>query len=180
MTPAPTRHRILVGLPPCGPMPEQFSATGQGMHREGLVVEFTPPEAPPWLGNFQRGTTSLDVVIASRQNTTVIVIAGGQAYVVDPVSRSCVRVFGGELEHAFEFADRTVFSNGLWLEAIAGERLLWRTPRLSWDGMKEVRVDGSRIVGRAYDPTTDAWAPFSVEIANGDAVGGSYPPELPT
>ncbi len=172
--------RVLDGLPAYGDMPEQFSATGQGMHREGFVVEFTPPDAPSWIGNFQRSMTSLDVVIASRGDGTVTVIAGGQAYVVDPVSRSCVRTFGGQIEHVFDLADRTVFSNGLWLEATDGERLLWRTRRLSWDGMMDVRVDGERIVGNAYDPMTDEWTPFSVEVANGEAVGGSYPPELPT
>lgn len=174
------RHRVLDGLPPYGPMPEQFSASGQGMHREGYVVEFTPPDAPSWIGSFQRGLTSLDVVIASRRDTAVTVIAGGQAYVVDPTSRSCVRTFGGQIEHVFDVADRTVFSNGLWLEATDGERLLWRTRRLSWDGMMEVHVDGERIVGRAYDPMTDEWTPFSVEVVSGEAVGGSYPPELPT
>lgn len=174
-----SRWRVLAGLPAYGDMPEQFSATGQGMHREGFVVEFTPPDAPSWVGNFQRGMTSLDVVIASRGDGTVTVIAGGQAYVVDPGSRSCVRTFGGQIEHVFDLADRTVFSNGLWLEATDGERLLWRTRRLSWDGMMEVRVAGERIVGNAYDPMTDEWAPFSVEIANGEAQGGSYPPELP-
>lgn len=73
-----------------------------------------------------------------------------------------------------------MFSNGLWLEATEGERLLWRTRRLSWDGMMEVRVDGERIVGNAYDPMNDEWTPFAVEIATGEAVGGSYPPDLPT
>ncbi|HVJ92355.1 MAG TPA: hypothetical protein VM580_21290 [Labilithrix sp.] len=174
------RHRVLDGLPPYGPMPAQFSVTGQGMHREGFVVEFTPPGAPSWIGNFQRGMTSLDVLIASRGNTTVTVIAGGQAYVVEPAARSCVRAFGGQIEHAFALADRTVFSNGLWLEATDGERLLWRTRRLSWDGMMDVRVDGERIVGNAYDPMNDEWTPFSVEVANGEAVGGSYPLDLPT
>ena len=69
-----------------------------------------------------------------------------------------------------------MFSNGLWLEATDGERLLWRTRRLSWDGMMEVRVDGERIVGHAYDPMNDEWTPFAVEIATGEAFGGSYPP----
>lgn len=173
------RHRVLDGLPPYGPMPEPFSATGQGLHREGLVVELTPPDGLSWIGNFQRGLTTLDVVLASRRDTNVTVIAGGLAYVVEPVSRSCIRTFGGQIEHAFDLGDCTVFSNGLWLEATDGERLLWRTQRLSWDGMMEVRVDGERIVGNAYDPLTDAWTPFSIDVATGEASGGSYPPELP-
>lgn len=172
--------RVLDGLPPYGPTPEQFSATGQGMHREGFVVELTPSGALAWVGNFQRGMTNLDAVVASRRDATMTVIAGGQAYVVDPRSRCCLRTFGGHIEHVFDLEDRTVFSNGLWLEATDSERLLWRTRRLSWDGMMDVRLAGESIVGEAYDPATDEWTHFSVDVANGEAVGGSYPPELPT
>jgi hypothetical protein len=175
-----TRWRVLDGLPPYGPPAEPFSTTGQGLHREGLVVEFTTSDARSWVGNFQRGMTNLDVVVSSPTGATAIVVAGGQAYVVDPESRTCVRTFGGQIEHVFEFEDRAVFSNGLWLEATDCERLLWRTRRLSWDGMMNVRVDGEKIVGDAYDPMNDTWMPFSVDLTNGEVVGGSYPPELPT
>lgn len=173
------RHRVLDGLPPYGPMPEQFSETGQGTHREGLVVAFAPPNAPPWVGNFQRGMTGLDVLVPSRGDTTVTVIAGGEAYLIDPASRACLRTFGGQIEQVLHLVDRTVFSNGLWLEATDGERLLWRTRRLSWDGIAGLRVEGDRIVGKAYDPMIDEWTPFSVGVANGEAVGSSYPTDLP-
>ena len=41
-------------------------------------------------------------------------------------------------------------------------------------------VTDKKIVGDAYDPMNDTWMPFSVDLANGEVVGGSYPPELPT
>jgi hypothetical protein len=46
---------ILAGLPTSGDWPEQFSATGMGAHREGLVVKFYPYSQSAWVGNFQRG-----------------------------------------------------------------------------------------------------------------------------
>lgn len=175
-----TRWRVLDGLPPYGAMPEQFSATGQSRHREGFVVEFTPSDAPTWVGNFQRGSTSLDVVLASCSDTTVTVIAGGRAYVVHPGSRSCARTFGDQIVQVFELVDLAVFSNGLWMEATDGELLVWRTRRLSWDGMRDAHVDGGKIVGDAYDPMSDTWTSFTVDLATGEVEGGSYPPELPT
>lgn len=172
------RHRILAGLPPYGPEARPFSASGLGVHREGLVVEFTPEGGRAWIGNFQRGGTGLDVVRASPAGVSIVVVAGGQAYVVDPESRRCVRTFGGDIEIFLPFADRLVFGNGLWLEATDGERPLWRTSRLSWDGMRNLRVDGETIVGESYDPMTDEWTAFAVEIATGEYVGGSHPPEM--
>lgn len=173
------RHRILDGLPPYGPPAEPFSATGQGLHSEGLVVEFTGEDGGAWVGNFQCGISGVDRVICSPSNAMLIVIAGGQAYVVDPATRGCVRTFGSQIEDVFELADRLVIGNGLWFEATDGERLLWRSRRVSWDGMRNVRMDGEVIVGEAYDPSRDGWSPFQVDIETGDVLGGTYPPELP-
>jgi len=173
------RYRVLDGLPPYGAPALGFSATGQGTHCEGLVVELTPSNGSAWIGNFQRGASALDAVVALPAAHDLIVFAGGQAYVIDPETRACVRTFGGTIERVLALADHVVVSNGLWLEATDGEHTPWRTRRLSWDGMTSVRLDGGAIVGEAYDPMTDTWVPFSVDVATGEATGGSYPPELP-
>lgn len=60
--------RILPGLPGVGSLPLQFSATGQGMHREGLVVEFgDDEEGGRWVGNFQPGCTRLSAVFTDEE-----------------------------------------------------------------------------------------------------------------
>lgn len=173
-----TRHRVLGGLPPYGGQALGFSATRQGMHREGLVVEFTPLKGDTWVGNFQRGLNAFDAVVPVTAANHIIVIAGGQAYVIAPETQACVRTFGGLIQHVFEFSDHVVIAS-LWLEATDGAATKWRTRRLSWDGMMRVHVEGAAIVGEAYDPMNDAWIAFSVNVATGEAIGGSYPPELP-
>jgi hypothetical protein len=57
-----------------------FSLSGQGLHREGLVVSFAAPSGT-WVGNFQRGDASLDEVLAHPDGQHVVVVAGGNAYV---------------------------------------------------------------------------------------------------
>lgn len=171
------RYRVLAGLPPYGPLAEPFSATGQGLHREGFVVEFKDALGCSWVGNFQRGMTGFDTVVASQTTGRVTVLAGGQAYVVEPATRRCERMFGGGIEHVFVFKDCLVFGNGLWFEARRDESLLWRSRRVSWDGMRDVCVDGARLVGQAFYPD-GASTSFSVELDTGEVIGGSYPPEL--
>jgi hypothetical protein len=83
--------KVLPGLPSVGAMPEQFSATGQGKHREGYVVEFTTARGERWVGNFQPGMTSYCAVLPEPGTSCLIVIAAGQGYVIDPESRACVR-----------------------------------------------------------------------------------------
>ena len=172
------RYRILDGLPAYGAPAEPFSASGHGMHREGFVVEFFDARGDRWTANFQRGMTALDLVAESPTGTTFLVVAGGQGYVVAPNERRCLRTFGGQIEHALLRPGHLVVSDGFYVEATDGEHLLWRTRRVSWDGIVGLRIEGERALGEAYDPMTDEWIPFSVDLANREVEGGSYPAEL--
>jgi len=92
---------LLAGLPGEGPAPEQFSATGQGKHREGIVVRFSPGAKQPWVGNFQPSYTKFFSVLPHPGNDLISVIAGGQGYLIDPEGRALVATFGGGIEDAF-------------------------------------------------------------------------------
>jgi hypothetical protein len=169
------RWEILAGLPGTGPLPVQFSVNGQGTHREGLVVRFNTAAA--WVGNFQPGIGQYSGVVAAPGASSVIVVAAGQAYVVDPERRELARTFGGDIEVVLDLEQigLVVFSNGLWFEAADAHGLRWQTRRISWDGMRHVEVmNGERIEGEAWSPIDDAWHGFTVTLANGDASGGSY------
>src|SRR5688500_14316736 len=93
------KFEILSGLPGSGDSPIQFSATGMGTHSEGFVVRFiTARNAVPWIGNFQRDLSRLDTVVEHPDATDLIVIAGGDVYIVDVESRSLKETFGGTFE----------------------------------------------------------------------------------
>jgi hypothetical protein len=106
----------------------------------------------------------------------MIVIAGGTAYVIDPEDHRLVCHFGADLSDVVEIPEiqAIVFANGLWFEAITATGSLWRSRRVSWDGMRELQLDGTTLRGKAYDPMDDNWQPFSLNLATGDATGGSY------
>jgi hypothetical protein len=171
-----SRWRVLTGLPATGPPPEQFSATGRGTHREGLVVEVVPDSGDPWIGNFQGGIGGLADVFAEPGTHHLIVVAEGTAYVVDPETRTLVRTFGGGLELVIEDLARhqLIFSNGLWFEAVGGGGTRWRSRRVSWDGLRSVRIEDGAIRGEAFSPFDDDWHGFGIDLADGAAVGGCY------
>jgi hypothetical protein len=168
-------HEVLRGLPGHGAEPEQFSATGRGTHREGFVVQVTPPHGGSWIGNFQRGLKRFDSVIDLPDEKRLIVVAGGVAYVIDAVERVCVRHFGSQIEQAWSTQDAVVFSNGIDFEAVgaAGE-MLWRSRRVSWDGLRNLKMAGTTITGEAWRPA-DEWVPFLLDLSTGKAQGGAYP-----
>ena len=169
------RFRILPGLPATGPWPEQFSATGRGMHREGFVVEFFPEFKPPWVGNFQPGLTSYDAILPLPNGRLVVVVAGGQAYVIEP-EPNLLTTFGGQIDGALEAPalNLLILGNAVYLEAWNTNAMQWRTRRISWDGIWDLRVDHDRLKGLAWNAVEDREEPFSVDLKTGDVEGGAY------
>jgi hypothetical protein len=170
------RFRVLPGLPATGAWPEQFSETGRGTHSEGFVVEFFPELKPPWVGNFQPGLTSYNAVLALPNGRLMIVVASGQAYVIDPDECRLLTTFGGQLDTflAAPEAGLLFFSDGIYIEAWNTNSRQWRTRRISWDGIWDLRVEQDRLKGQAWNPFEDSESPFSVDLKTGDVEGGSY------
>lgn len=169
------RHQVLTGLPAYGPPAEPFTAGGHGAHREGFVVGFADMEGRRWVGNFQPGLGGVDTAVDHPDGRRLIVIAGGQGYVVDPEDPSYRDFFGGQIEVVLPLPNPgLLLGNGLWFEAIGPEGLLWRSDRISWDGMRSLKITGPNLSGEAWDPLSDSWVPFALDLITGRSRGGSY------
>src|SRR5262245_11223124 len=99
------KYELLPGLPPYGPLAEPFTATGQGTYREGLVVRFETDDGQSWVGNFQRGYSGFEMAIDHPNGREVVVIAGGQGYVVNPEDRSQRTYWASNIEEVIPIAD---------------------------------------------------------------------------
>ncbi len=171
--------RLLPSLRGAGPAPVPFRFAGTTPF-EGLAVELTAIGGGEWVGNFQRAIGTKDAVLFAPGRTDhVLVVAGGMGYVVELDSHALVRSFGGALNELFYLPEREriVFGNGLWFECEGPEGVVWRTPRLSWDGTEDVHLDGALLRGRAYDVNDQAWRPFAVDLETGEVEGGARAPE---
>jgi hypothetical protein len=157
-------------------MPEQFSSTGRGTHSEGFVVKFIPTRGDAWVGNFQGGFGKCHGVFLHPDRKNLVVVANGQAYVVDPETRSLVAEFGADLVEAFEVPeiDLLVFTNGVHFEAIGPTGLAWRSERVSWDGVRSLARAGVTLKGEAISPIDDSWHPFTLNLRDGTHTGGSW------
>jgi hypothetical protein len=105
-----------------------------------------------------------------------MVIAGGQAYVVDPISRKRNVVFGTAIVCAYPIDNRRLVildHQGIRFEAIGVDGRVWTTPRLSWDGFKNVSVDSNWIRGFAWR-FDNTWHAFEVDVATGMSSGGAF------
>lgn len=171
------RFEILAGLPPYGAPALAFPSSGAGRHREGLVVRFNPGNVESWVGNFQRGATTYNAVLAHPDGRQVVVIAGGEGYVIDPESRSetpCLMSPTINLAISMPEFNQVVLGTDLEFGVIRADGTGWKSARLSWDGIRNVSISATTLTGEARSPD-DSWYPFTLDLLTGESVGGSYP-----
>jgi hypothetical protein len=167
--------RPLPGLPPYGPTAQSFPRPKA--FSEGFVVEFSGNDGETWVGNFAKfwegGETSIHTELGSR---AVVVVAGGSGYLVDAEARRLVREIGFAIRHIWfdGSLQAMIVSNGLWFEAFDAEGVVWHSRRFSWDGIQNVEQSGGTLTGEAFDPMTDRWLPFCLDLKTGEVAGGSY------
>ena len=169
------RYKILAALPAYGPDPIRFSDTGMGMHSEGFVVEFSPSEDRKWVGNFHRGLSSFDAATTHPNGRSVIVVAGGSAYFVDPEKREVEQTFGADIVYLEDAQDiqAVVLGDPCALHVQFPDSRV-STRRISWDGMRNLERDSVAVSGEAWDPTQNAWLPFRADLRSGEVEGGSF------
>ena len=143
------------------------------MFREGYVVQFNPPGAAAWVGNFQPGATLLYRIIEEPGNETVLVIAGGQGYLVNERSGALLAMYDSDIEFVERCAPTTVVGDSLGFTSYLDGRVLWKSRRVSWDGFRNLRVEDGSIFGETWC-FDDTWHSFSVDLLTGQASGGSY------
>jgi len=168
----------LDSLPTYGPMAIPFSASGHGTHREGFVIRVVPSNGRSWVGNFQPGYGPLTTALRHPNDRSLVVVAAGQAYIVDPETAVLDDSFGADLVSVLESqVPHTLVLVGFTRLKVLTATGLWTTPRLSWDGFADVRVDGSTVLGNAWEPGDDVFLPFTVDLVSRAVTGGSYPSE---
>jgi hypothetical protein len=139
-------------------------------------VEFLPEGKPSWIGNFQPGVSAYNSVVSILKGTLMLVIAGGHAYLIETDTRTLVKTFGGAINTILPApgVSLLILGNGVWLEAWKGTEMQWRTRRISWDGIKDLKIEGESITRLAWSPFGDRWVGFSIDLKTGRAEGGSY------
>lgn len=164
---------VLEGLPAYGDLPIVIGGRDPPVYREGYVIRFNEA-TPAWVGNFQRGLTNFDFVVAF-DDVRVMVIAGGSPYLVDPQTRSVEEIPGSYvLCHPVPGRTGFVLIDFTDVTLLTESGVAWHSRRLAWDGLRIDSID-QRFVhgqGRHFD---DTWAAFRVDLNDGSAIGGAFP-----
>ena len=142
------------------------------------MIEVRSSESESWVGNFVRGMTRFDWVGMHPNESDVLVVAGGQGYLIRPDTRSLASTFGGEIEGVIQYEPRgaLVFNHeGLHFESLGPDGVQWKSRRISWDGFDDIVIRGSVLSGQAWDALHDTWRPFRLDLDTGEVMGGAFP-----
>ena len=171
------RYEILESLPTYGPMYIPVSDNDKPFYSEGFVVRFYRTDETEWVANFLPGWTNLKVIIELTDTTNLLVIACGTCYLMNPDDTKPLSVFGVGYLTTFKTEDgRLILQDQTDLTIVEPDGSYWGTERISWDGLKELKIDNNTITGLAYDPMYDAdeWVKFSYNIDKKELIGGSF------
>jgi hypothetical protein len=157
-----------------------FTKNGAREHREGLVVRFYPTASEPWVGNFVGGGTACNVVVDHPNETYVIVVAQGEVCIVDPERRAVLDRLTWDTVQVISVPSlkSLIFQRLTDFIAVGPDDSGWLSPRISWDGFRNIEVHETDLLGEAYSPVSDAWVPFRLDLLTGHCTDGIYEKEM--
>ncbi len=102
---------------------------------------------------------------------------------MNPEIHNPLEIIGNDFSAALKTNDnRLVLVGNVDLTIIESDGQHWTTERISWDGIKNVRIEGNIIYGLAYDiycssisiNNTQEWFEFHYDLEKKELVGGTY------
>jgi hypothetical protein len=171
------KYEILDGLPAYGPMYVPISKDSIKFYHEGFVVRLFRSDGTNWVANFKTGGTSYSSVFELPKTDIIVVIANGQGYTMTPDLQNPVNTFGHSITEVISTNDgRLIGADITDLIVINSDATIWRSERISWDGIKDLTLLDNIISGLAYDPMheSEEWVNFSFNLDTKKFIEGSY------
>lgn len=143
---------------------------------DGTILRVTPRGGTAWLGLFGGFRPGRGRLFSTPHERRLLVVSGDRAYLVPVDSPAGTEVVPAAVHGVFLAPARglLVIQDLTGFEAYGREGRVWRSARVSWDGLTVTRVSEDVIEGTATD-LQDREIPFRLDLATGRHEGGSWP-----
>jgi len=175
------RAKVLDELPTTKLQTLYFPGASEISGRDGLIVSVIPNQGSPWIGvfGFGFGGGAITALLSTPDASKLLVVSRGAGYLVNPENpgdwhgiREIIPITTVRPAPAHKII---VLADYTTIAAVDATGLLWRTARLSFDGIVIEHINSDYIEGEAWDPTTPLCPRFRVDIRSGKHEGGSSP-----
>ncbi len=145
---------------------------------DGLWLKVSDAKDRAWIGVFAFGYSSppaFSRIVSSPDPNRVCVISNGGAYLVkadEPKVWEQIPLIPVLDVRSIPEHNLLVFSDFTSLAAYGTNGLVWRSPRVCWDGLKIVSVTRGTIEGTGHDPTSSVTheSRFVVDLKTGHSL----------
>jgi hypothetical protein len=171
------KYEILEALPAYGPMYIPVTENDEAFYSQGFPVRFYKSDGTDWVANFKPGWTDLRIIYELKDTSNLLVIACGTCYLMNPDETKPVSVFGVGYSTVLKAPDgRLILQDQTNLTIIETNGNNWDSERISWDGLKDLKLESNIVTGLSYDPMNevDEWVNFTYDINTKILTGGSY------
>ncbi|TGL31630.1 hypothetical protein EHQ52_17030 [Leptospira koniambonensis] len=144
--------------------------------QEGFVVKFIKDDGTFWVGNFAGGFSNLKCVVEFFDTNYILVCAQGIVYIIDPNILKPIEILFSSIELILKFEDLLILHDPVNVYFLNSNFDYWDSGRISWDGIKELRIENDIIKGLSYDAmdSINEWKEFQIDIRTKEITGGSY------
>lgn len=148
---------------------------------DDLLVEIIPDQNGAWIASCKPGydeTIGISKVMTWPDPERICVIVAGAGYLIyvrEPPRYEEVEALPITDAVAVASKGLVVFADFTELVAYGASGTVWRTGRLSWDGIKLASVEEESIVGYGWDAADEKEVKFVVDLETGSHEGGASP-----
>jgi hypothetical protein len=148
---------------------------------DSMYVKVEPKHAHPWVGSFARGFENDELVsgiFSWPDPDSLAVVSAGYGYAgraADP--RSFVRLQPMPITDVRLMPEHKliIFVDFTHIFAYGPEKTIWKSDRISWDGISITQVATNHLFGIAWDAMQDKEVEFALDVRNGKHTGGAQP-----
>jgi len=153
--------------------------------RDGLLVSVRPHNRPQWFGVFGFGSGGPVMALSSTPDiNTLLVVSRGAGYFVkadDPQTWSDTdsKIIPVKGLHPIPDLGMIVMHDHTTVAAFGAGPMLWRTGRISFDGIVIKQIGTDFIEGEGWDPTSRVPPKFRINTRTGEHEGGANTDKYP-
>ena len=160
--------------------PRQVAGEEDTLARGALLLRVRPATGGEFLATCARGFTDPRMptgIYACPNPRELCAVAGGYAYIIDsaaPEKSTHIPLRPvAELRTLHDFG-LLIFVGFHHILAWGSEGLAWQSARLSYEGVRLIRVEGQKLLGMGWNMMTDREVEFAIDLRTGAHTGGGY------
>ena len=142
----------------------------------GIIVEVFQESGMSWKAKYEPGISKLFGIFQHPNREELMVVSGGQGYIIDPETQRTIELFGGEITHVAEIIDayRILFKSGHEFIVYGAKGLLWKQSMPIFYEIRKLGSIRNILTGECKQTVDSDWQSFWMNTDTGQTYFEDY------